>query len=549
MYCGKCGQPVKDENKFCGKCGAKIIRNNDISILNNDKSTQNNEKEENTVTNQSDEFNQLAVDENKSPKRKRRTKRPITEADALQGYDNQTLTVAPEIKESVSKPEFEEPESVNGIGDSAVIDGNSKATGKESKSAETSDVSDFIVDDEHKHELYIETPCSEYIPPILRGQEDFNPHQNGEIDGNDCEIVKQGTVVDNETIDDNENNKNEANNVNDANQEYKENNANNANQEYNKNNVTQDNNEDEDIDNNEILEQSSNTEKEADEDIEGESLKTVEKDNDSNRNKDNIYYSVFTALGILVTFMVIIVGSIMWVNNNGEQTVDLTYGVYTGEVTNKVPNGKGVIKFKDQSELRATFKDGLAEGLSRVVLPDGTYAEGTMLRGKRTGNWTIIKNNSYYIYQQEYVGDVPYGNEKKIVPITIKSISIYNQNGNGESKDLADKTISSSEARFIGSRLKISSSFPTTWQGKLEIKYINPDGTIDRNINTSPAGYTKAKDVLIIGSEAEINVGGWGNDYSNAYKPGTYRIEYYWDGNFLGFTTFDITYQQNNGEL
>ena len=63
----------------------------------------------------------------------------------------------------------------------------------------------------------------------------------------------------------------------------------------------------------------------------------------------------------------------------------------------------------------------------------------------------------------------------------------------------------------------------------LYIKYINPDGSIRRNSETSPIGYSRLETQKLTTFKKSINISGWGNADKCIYSIGKHRIEVYVD--------------------
>lgn len=259
-------------------------------------------------------------------------------------------------------------------------------------------------------------------------------------------------------------------------------------------------------------------------------------DNNSDKKKN-----LFILVGIALLIFFIIMFNIDD-DTTKKGTLNLPYGIYNGEIAKKQPNGKGTLTFNDNSKLEATFKNGLAEGTARITFPDGTYSEGEYKNGLRQGDWVIIKNNSYYLYYQRYSNDIPLGLERKVVPINATSYQVFNYDGGNYSnrQTISGTTIKSSEAKYIGSEVKFTNSFPKTWRGKIFVKYISPTGRLIDNPQISPSGYSFDMDVSINNSEEVVRFSGWGNKNGYAYPAGDYTIEYYWDNNLIGKTSFTV---------
>ena len=61
------------------------------------------------------------------------------------------------------------------------------------------------------------------------------------------------------------------------------------------------------------------------------------------------------------------------------------------------------------------------------------------------------------------------------------------------------------------------------------IKYINPNGSINRSSKTSPSGYTRSETQNLNISTKSINLLGWGNTDKCTYDIGEHHIEVYVD--------------------
>lgn len=218
------------------------------------------------------------------------------------------------------------------------------------------------------------------------------------------------------------------------------------------------------------------------------------------------------------------------------QTIKYSYGTYVGPTLSNKPNGNGELTFNDKSVLKGKFVNGQVSGVARLTLPDGTYSEGKYVDGKRDGWFTIIKNNSNYIYQQNYALDKLVGNEEKIVPFKVTDVKVYNGDGNGKNLNSLNK----SDIRYIDTYITLESSLPKNARVTIYVKYIDPWGNIIRNSSISPEGFSFTRDVDIQSGKHSISMGGWGNPNVGIYKYGVNKIEYYWDGNLIGTATFTV---------
>ncbi len=107
-----------------------------------------------------------------------------------------------------------------------------------------------------------------------------------------------------------------------------------------------------------------------------------------------------------------------------------------------------------------------------------------------------------------------------------------------------------SEIRFISLRLKII-ALQNLGDTKIYVKFINPYGTLKRNPNKSPTGYSFDFNCFILeynngynnnnGIENEINSKGWGSDEGNIYEIGTHKVEIWYNEKLMGTGEFSVT--------
>ena len=75
-------------------------------------------------------------------------------------------------------------------------------------------------------------------------------------------------------------------------------------------------------------------------------------------------------------------------------------------------------------------------------------------------------------------------------------------------------------------------------EGKLKVKFIKPDGTLDRG-SSSPLYFTQEKDISI--KERESVSSSWGCDQGGCWQQGSfYRIEFWWEGKKIGDKDFKL---------
>jgi hypothetical protein len=113
-------------------------------------------------------------------------------------------------------------------------------------------------------------------------------------------------------------------------------------------------------------------------------------------------------------------------------------------------------------------------------------------------------------------------NKYKNIPPKLPFKIISSEITNTDNKPLYTKFI-----RYVGLNLKIQVTEERSVT--LYFKYINPDGSIRRNSETSPVGYSRSEMQKCNLNTKSINLSGWGNADKCTYKIGKHRIEVYVD--------------------
>lgn len=113
-------------------------------------------------------------------------------------------------------------------------------------------------------------------------------------------------------------------------------------------------------------------------------------------------------------------------------------------------------------------------------------------------------------------------NKYKNIPPKLPFKIISSDVTNTHNKPLYTKFI-----RYIGLNLKIQVTKEKSIT--LYIKYINPDGSLRRNSETSPVGYSRSETQKLNTHTRSIDISGWGNAEKCIYNVGKNRIEVYVD--------------------
>jgi len=113
-------------------------------------------------------------------------------------------------------------------------------------------------------------------------------------------------------------------------------------------------------------------------------------------------------------------------------------------------------------------------------------------------------------------------NKYKNIPPKLPFKIISSDITNTDNKPLYTKFI-----RYIGLNLKIEVTEEKSMT--FYIKYVNPDGSMRRNSETSPVGYSRSETIKLNSNTKTIDFSGWGNKDSCVYSLGKQRIEVYVD--------------------
>ena len=113
-------------------------------------------------------------------------------------------------------------------------------------------------------------------------------------------------------------------------------------------------------------------------------------------------------------------------------------------------------------------------------------------------------------------------NKYKNIPPKLPFKIISSDITNTDNKPLYTKFI-----RYIGLNLKIQVTEEKSMT--FYIKYVNPDGSMRRNSETSPVGYSRSEIIKLNSQTKTIDFSGWGNKDSCVYSIGKQRIEVYVD--------------------
>lgn len=124
-------------------------------------------------------------------------------------------------------------------------------------------------------------------------------------------------------------------------------------------------------------------------------------------------------------------------------------------------------------------------------------------------------------------------NKYKAIPPKITFKILSSEVTNTDNKPLYKKYI-----RYVGLKLNVQVNAKKTVT--FLVKYINPDGSINRSSKNSPRGYTLSTSQNLNTYTTSINLSGWGNSDECTYKIGEHRIEVYVDEYLIHSKTFSV---------
>jgi hypothetical protein len=123
-------------------------------------------------------------------------------------------------------------------------------------------------------------------------------------------------------------------------------------------------------------------------------------------------------------------------------------------------------------------------------------------------------------------------------PMIISDIEIANESYNDGITIDYGKTIYSYQTMYLKPRIKYYGL--SAGRKELKVKWFKPDGTLSTG-TSSPYGYSFSDNVsCCTGSNQTLYLLGWGNSNAGYWKPGTYRIEIWYNNTCLKSKSFTI---------
>ena len=126
--------------------------------------------------------------------------------------------------------------------------------------------------------------------------------------------------------------------------------------------------------------------------------------------------------------------------------------------------------------------------------------------------------------------------------VSITEVRVRNEDKEGNALGDFKVSFEFDETRWISYYVRLVNNTDDRLQGKLGVRYIQPDGKLKQN-SKSPAGFTFEQNVTLVNSR-EIT-GGWGKAAGGSFEPGRHRIEFWWNGQRIHQVTFAVNAQES----
>jgi hypothetical protein len=122
-----------------------------------------------------------------------------------------------------------------------------------------------------------------------------------------------------------------------------------------------------------------------------------------------------------------------------------------------------------------------------------------------------------------------YEKSKKIWAINITKLEAGNADGNNKWITKPGERLEASAIRFFNPYITVDSLI--SGEISLFVKIISPYGTLDRNADKSPPGYTYSKTCQVRRTNNQsIDLDGWGNADKSTYSAGEWTVEVWYEG-------------------
>lgn len=82
-----------------------------------------------------------------------------------------------------------------------------------------------------------------------------------------------------------------------------------------------------------------------------------------------------------------------------------TEDYYQGELINNIPNGRGIIYYKNGEFYIGNYNNGKKEGIGKYIDEYGNYYIGPFKNDKRNGKGVMYYNNGKILYEGDFIDD------------------------------------------------------------------------------------------------------------------------------------------------
>lgn len=131
-----------------------------------------------------------------------------------------------------------------------------------------------------------------------------------------------------------------------------------------------------------------------------------------------------------------------------------------------------------------------------------------------------------------------YSEELSSAPFQIRSVSIANTEQDGRLITSYGSKIYSYKTKYITPKLYVKLQSPGTYD--IYVKFYTPTGLSTAADGSSPSGYSYKYTVSMLSGADFYPLSGWGGKDAGHWKAGDYRLEFYYQDELIGKTTFTI---------
>lgn len=214
---------------------------------------------------------------------------------------------------------------------------------------------------------------------------------------------------------------------------------------------------------------------------------------------------------------------------------------YEGNFVNGKMEGRGVFKVPDGTQYEGEFQNDELHGKVKITKNNGEITIGEYSNGKRDGVFKRFPPNNSdeagLMFVSRWRNGELIGAVEKEAAFHIGNIRIINRTRDGKVLNDWNTRFPRSQIRYICFEGTASDESPRLLSGEILVKYIQPNGYINRNSKISPPGGTFT--ISFHNVVGGIN-GGWGNDDVGNYDYGRHYIQFYWKEILVGEASFDV---------